>query len=304
MALINRNLVNWILLAAIVIVGGLAIVWFNRTPQIGTDDATFKTVDALFTAITSNRTDLVDASAARLKDLAAQGKLPDGAANELNSIIDQAKSGEWQPAAKRLYSFMQAQHRNEPRESASAPPADRKSNMKTETATLGGGCYWCLEAVFEQLKGVEKVVSGFSGGKGPTTYKDVCSGTTGHAEVIQITFDPKVISYHDLLEVFFAIHDPTTLNRQGNDVGTQYRSAIFYHSDEQKKTAEEVMKAVKDEGIWTAKVVTEVVPFKEFFAAEDYHQGYFRSNPNQGYCQAVVGPKVAKFRKKFADKLK
>ena len=176
--------------------------------------------------------------------------------------------------------------------------------MAHEIATLGGGCFWCLEAVFEQLRGVEKVVSGYAGGRGPTTYQDVCTGTTGHAEVVQVHFDTDVISFREVLEVFFAIHDPTTLNRQGADVGTQYRSAIFYHSDEQKRVAEEVMREVTAEGIWPGKLVTEVVPLTNFFPAEEYHQGYFRANPEQGYCQAVVSPKVAKFRQKFAKKLK
>jgi peptide-methionine (S)-S-oxide reductase len=174
-----------------------------------------------------------------------------------------------------------------------------------EQATLGGGCFWCLEAVFEQLKGVEKVESGYAGGRvADPTYKAVCTGVTGHAEVVQVTFDPAVISYRTLLEVFFATHDPTTLNRQGADVGTQYRSAIFYHSPEQEKTAREVIAAVKAEGVYDAPIVTEVVPLEKFWKAEDYHQGYFRANPYQGYCQAVVAPKVVKFRKRFADLLR
>jgi peptide-methionine (S)-S-oxide reductase len=174
-----------------------------------------------------------------------------------------------------------------------------------ELATLGGGCFWCLEAVFEQLNGVAKVESGYAGGRvAEPTYQAVCSGTTGHAEVVQVTFDPAVISYRTLLEVFFTIHDPTTLNRQGADVGTQYRSAIFYHSGEQEKIAREVIAALSAEGLWPAPIVTEVVPLEKFWKAEEYHQGYFRANPSQGYCQAVVAPKVVKARKKFADLLR
>lgn len=171
-----------------------------------------------------------------------------------------------------------------------------------DVATLGGGCFWCLEAVFEQLQGVETVESGYAGGRvAEPTYKAVCSGGTGHAEVVQVTFDPAVISYRTLLEVFFATHDPTTLNRQGADVGTQYRSAIFYHSPEQEKTAREVIAAVNAEGAWDAPIVTEVTPLEKFWKAEDYHQGYYRANPSQGYCQAVVNPKVIKARKRFAE---
>lgn len=176
--------------------------------------------------------------------------------------------------------------------------------MASELATLGGGCFWCLEAVFEQLKGVEKVESGYAGGaSSEPTYKQVCSGATGHVEVIQVTFDPAVISYHELLEVFFATHDPTTLNRQGHDIGTQYRSAIFVHSPEQAATAEATIRELDAAGIWPGKIVTEVVPAERFYKAEDYHQGYFRANPLQPYCLGVVSPKVAKFRQKFADKL-
>jgi peptide-methionine (S)-S-oxide reductase len=174
-----------------------------------------------------------------------------------------------------------------------------------EIATLGGGCFWCLEAVFEQLRGVTKVESGYAGGSTINpSYQQVCTGSTGHAEVVQVTFDPAVISYREILEVFFALHDPTTLNRQGNDVGTQYRSAIFYHSPDQKRVAEEVLAEFNKAGIWDRPPVTEVVPLTSFFRAEDYHQGYFRNNPTQGYCQAVVSPKVAKLRKQFAAKLK
>jgi peptide-methionine (S)-S-oxide reductase len=173
---------------------------------------------------------------------------------------------------------------------------------KTEVATLGGGCFWCLEAVFEQLRGVAQVESGYAGGSTVTpTYQQVCSGNTGHAEVVQITFDPSAISFAELLDVFFDIHDPTTLNRQGADVGTQYRSVIFYHSPEQKRVAEEKIAAQKASGI---SVVTQLVPFEAFYRAEDYHQGYFRKNPYQGYCQVVIAPKVDKFREHYAAKLK
>jgi peptide-methionine (S)-S-oxide reductase len=176
---------------------------------------------------------------------------------------------------------------------------------KREIATLGGGCFWCLEAVFEQLRGVEKVESGYAGGTAPKpTYHEVCTGSTGHAEVVQVTFDSAVISYPDVLDVFFATHDPTTLNRQGADVGTQYRSVILYHTPEQKEAAERRIAELNAAGIWEAPLVTEVVPFQAFYPAEDYHREYYRRNPTQGYCQVVVAPKVAKFRKQFADKLK
>ena len=169
----------------------------------------------------------------------------------------------------------------------------------TEVAILGGGCFWCLEAVFDELEGVESVESGYAGGSVTNpTYKQVCSGRTGHAEVVRVTFDPGVISYRDLLEVFFAIHDPTTLNRQGNDVGTQYRSVIFYASEDQKKTAAQV---VRELGV---SVVTEIAPAPEFYVAEDYHQEYFLNNSHQPYCQFVVAPKVQKFRTKFAARRK
>jgi peptide-methionine (S)-S-oxide reductase len=179
------------------------------------------------------------------------------------------------------------------------------SNAGVEIATLAGGCFWCLEAVYDQLRGVEDVVSGYSGGTVPDpTYKQVCTGTTGHAEVVQITFDPSVISFRDLLEVFFTIHDPTTLNRQGDDVGTQYRSAIFYHTPEQKATAEQVIQELTAAHLWNAPIVTEVAPFQAFYPAEDYHQQYFANNPDQGYCRMVVAPKVAKFRKQHLARLK
>lgn len=186
-------------------------------------------------------------------------------------------------------------------------PTDAKDGTAgtTEIATLGGGCFWCLEAVYEQLNGVLSVESGYSGGhvRNPS-YGDVCEGITGHAEVVQITFDPHVVSFRELLEVFFVIHDPTTLNRQGADVGTQYCSAIFYHSPEQRETAKQVIAEVKAAKIWDDPIVTEVTPFDAFYKAEAYHQGYFRNNPNQGYCRVVIAPKVSKFRKLFVDKLK
>jgi peptide-methionine (S)-S-oxide reductase len=179
------------------------------------------------------------------------------------------------------------------------------SNNNLETATLGAGCFWCVEAVFDDLKGVEDVVSGYSGGKTENpTYREVCSETTGHAEVTQIRFDPGEISFADILRVFFAVHDPTTLNRQGNDIGTSYRSAIFYHSDEQKQTAEEIIREVTEAGIYDNPIVTEVTKFDKFYPAEDYHQEYFANNPTQPYCAAVVAPKVAKFRKQFVSRLK
>lgn len=177
--------------------------------------------------------------------------------------------------------------------------------MSTQTAILAGGCFWCLEAVFDDLKGVESVESGYSGGHVPNpTYKQVCSDTTGHAEVVRVTFDPSVITYRDLLKVFFAIHDPTTLNRQGNDIGTSYRSAIFYLDDEQKRVAEEVIAELTAAQIWPNPIVTEVTPFDAFYLAEDYHQEYFAKNPFQPYCMAVVAPKVTKFRKQFVERLK
>ena len=174
-----------------------------------------------------------------------------------------------------------------------------------EVITLGGGCFWCLEAVFDNLKGVEEVVSGYSGGRAANpTYRQVCTGTTGHAEVIQVTFDPAKISLREILEVFFTIHDPTTLNRQGADTGTQYRSAIFYHTPQQKAVAEEVIHDLGKAGLWDAPIVTEVTPFSAFYPAEDYHQEYYTNNSEQPYCQIVIAPKVAKFRKKYLDRLK
>ena len=178
--------------------------------------------------------------------------------------------------------------------------------MAREIATLAGGCFWCLEAVFDQLKGVESVESGYMGGATPNpTYEQVCGGRTGHAEVVQVTFDPDVLDYQDLLGVFFTIHDPTTLNRQGNDVGTQYRSAIFFHSPGQEQVAREVIAGLTRDRLWGGTIVTEVVPASKFYIAEDYHQEYFaRVGGSNPYCSVVIEPKVAKFRKKFLDRLK
>jgi peptide-methionine (S)-S-oxide reductase len=179
------------------------------------------------------------------------------------------------------------------------------TSQAVETATLGGGCFWCIEAVFEQLEGVQRVVSGYAGGRAARpTYEQVCSGRTGHAEVIQVTFDPAVISYRELLEIFFAFHDPTTLNRQGADRGTQYRSIVLTHSPEQEAAAREVIAALGKAGLWKDPIVTEVAPLTEFFAAEDYHQGYYRQNPEQPYCQATIPPKLAKLRKQYLSRLK
>jgi peptide-methionine (S)-S-oxide reductase len=182
---------------------------------------------------------------------------------------------------------------------------DSANGSAREVATLGGGCFWCLEAVYQELRGVEKVESGYSGGDVPNpAYREVCSETTGHAEVVQVTFNPEVVSYRDILEVYFTIHDPTTLNRQGADVGTQYRSVIFYHDDEQRRIAEAVISDLESEGIWSNPIVTEVAPLDEFYVAEDYHQNYFRNNGFQPYCQVIIAPKVAKFRKQHLDRLK
>lgn len=173
-----------------------------------------------------------------------------------------------------------------------------------ELATLAGGCFWCLDAVYRELRGVDEVVVGYAGGEVPNpSYRLVCTGTTGHAEVVQVSFDPDVISFRDLLEVFFTIHDPTTLNRQGPDVGTQYRSAIYHHDETQRKVAAEVMDQVTEEGWWDDPLVTELEPLDEFYAAEEYHQNYFVKNPNQGYCRAIIAPKVAKFRKRWQERL-
>ena len=179
------------------------------------------------------------------------------------------------------------------------------TDKRTQTATLAGGCYWCLEAVYDDLIGVISVESGFSGGHVDNpSYEAVCTGTTGHTEVVQVTFDPDTITYEDLLRIFFTIHDPTTLNRQGNDIGTQYRSAIFYHDSEQEQTARRVIQEFTEAKLWDDPIVTEVKPFEAFYIAPDYHQEYFANNPNQPYCRAVVAPKVAKFRAKYADRLK
>jgi peptide-methionine (S)-S-oxide reductase len=175
----------------------------------------------------------------------------------------------------------------------------------SEQATLAGGCFWCLEAVYDQLRGVESVQSGYAGGRRPNpTYEQVCTGTTGHAEVVQIKYDPQQITYRDLLDVFFTIHDPTTLNRQGGDVGTQYRSAIFYHDEEQKRVAEEKIRELEAEQTWHDPIVTEIEPLAVFYPAEEYHRDYFERNPAQGYCSVVIAPKVAKARKQFLEKLK
>jgi len=174
-----------------------------------------------------------------------------------------------------------------------------------EVTTLGGGCFWCLEAVFEQLRGVKQVVSGYSGGEvANPSYKQVCRGNTGHAEVVQVTFDPEMITYRQLLDVFFDIHDPTTLNRQGGDVGPQYRSVIFYHDEAQRETAADVVEALAEEGRWDDPIVTELAPLEAFHEAEGYHQAYYRENATQPYCRAVISPKVAKFRKKHGGRLK
>jgi peptide-methionine (S)-S-oxide reductase len=174
-----------------------------------------------------------------------------------------------------------------------------------QVATLAGGCFWCLEAVFDELKGVASVESGYTGGQVPNpSYAQVCDGDTGHAEAVQITFNPQLLSYHDLLTVFFAIHDPTTLNRQGEDVGAQYRSAIFYHDEQQKEIAGQVIQEIADAHIWDTPIVTEVASLDKFYRAEDYHQEYFAHNSFQSYCRAVIAPKVSKFRKQFVDRLK
>jgi len=186
---------------------------------------------------------------------------------------------------------------------------EKESNMPTnhneELATLGGGCFWCIEAVLENVIGVAKVESGYTGGKTLNpTYRQVCNGDTGHAEVVRIAFDPRVLAYRDLLRIFFTIHDPTTLNRQGADAGTQYRSAIYYHSPEQKQIADEVIAEINAAQLWPRPIVTEVTPATTFYVAEEYHQGYYRLNPTQGYCSYVIEPKLAKFRKQFTDKIK
>ncbi|MBA2503081.1 MAG: peptide-methionine (S)-S-oxide reductase MsrA [Pyrinomonadaceae bacterium] len=174
-----------------------------------------------------------------------------------------------------------------------------------EVATLGAGCFWCIEAVFAELKGVEKVESGYSGGKmNDPTYRQVCSGTTGHAEVIQVTFDPRIVSFREILRIFFDVHDPTTLNRQGADVGTQYRSAIFYHTEEQRAAAEGLIGELNAAKVWGAPVVTEIAPFEKFYKAEDYHQEYFKLHGEEPYCRVVIAPKMSKFREHYGERLK
>ena len=178
-------------------------------------------------------------------------------------------------------------------------------SVKTDTATFGQGCFWCAEAIFERVKGVESVISGYAGGHTPNpSYEQVCNGNTGHAEVVQIIYNPDVISYDDLLKIFWKTHDPTTLNRQGADVGEQYRSIILYHNEQQKEKAEYYKKELDKSGAWDKPIVTQIVPFTKFYNAEDYHQNYFEKNPNQGYCSFVIAPKVEKFEKVFKDKLK
>jgi peptide-methionine (S)-S-oxide reductase len=186
-----------------------------------------------------------------------------------------------------------------------APPAESPAEPETKLATFGGGCFWCVEAVFQQLEGVVSVQSGYAGGTVDNpTYKQVCSGTTGHAEVCQIRYDPAKVSFDELLEAFWKTHDPTTLNRQGADVGTQYRSVIFYHDDQQRAQAEQRKQELDASGAWADPIVTEISPLLKFYPAEDYHQNYFRTNPQEGYCQFVIRPKLEKFEKVFADKLK
>jgi peptide-methionine (S)-S-oxide reductase len=179
------------------------------------------------------------------------------------------------------------------------------SDRDRELATLGGGCFWCQEAVYKDLKGVESVVSGYAGGEPENpTYQEVCGGRSGHAEVVQIAYDPNVVSFRDLLDVFFAIHDPTTKDRQGADVGPQYRSIVLYHSPEQKAEAERAIAELEEKKVWSARIVTEIVPLEKFYPGEDYHQDYYVRNPRQGYCQIVIAPKVAKFRTQYMDRLK
>ena len=179
------------------------------------------------------------------------------------------------------------------------------TTTKTELATLGGGCFWCIEAVFERVRGVEKVVSGYSGGRRANpTYEQVTTGATGHAEVVQVHFDPSVLSFRQVLEIFFAMHDPTTLNRQGADVGTQYRSVIFYHDEKQKETAQELLREFERESVFPDPVVTELSPLSAFYEAERYHQDYYDNNPSQGYCRVVIAPKVNKLRAKYTELLK
>jgi len=181
----------------------------------------------------------------------------------------------------------------------------QSTSQHKQDVTIGGGCFWCLEPLFDDLVGVEKVEVGYSGGSGKNpSYQQVCTGTTGHAEVVQITFDPQVISLREILQIFFTVHDPTTLNRQGADVGPQYRSIVLYRDDEQKETAEQVIREIEAAKIWGAPIVTQLLQLQVFYKAEDYHQGYFDANPQAAYCQAVIAPKVVKFRKRFAVRLK
>jgi methionine-S-sulfoxide reductase len=188
---------------------------------------------------------------------------------------------------------------------SSTTPAAAGETVDLEKATFGSGCFWCTEAVFQQLRGVKSVVSGYSGGSVENpTYEQVCSGRTGHAEVIQVTYDPKEISFDDLLKVFWQTHDPTTLNRQGHDVGTQYRSAIFYHDDEQRRVAEQYKKQLGASGVFRGPIVTEIEPLRTFYSAENYHQDYYHSNPRQQYCEFVIRPKIEKFNKEFKELLK
>ncbi|MCI4318890.1 MAG: peptide-methionine (S)-S-oxide reductase MsrA [Thermoplasmata archaeon] len=188
---------------------------------------------------------------------------------------------------------------------ASSKPSSSGAGPAAETATLAGGCFWCLEAVFTELSGVLRVDSGYAGGQlANPSYEDVCTGQTGHAEVVQVTFDPARLPYDQLLRIFFTIHDPTTLDRQGGDVGTQYRSAIFYHDSAQHQAAEAVLREISEAKIWRGKIVTEIVPFTQFFPAEEYHRNYFQRNPTAGYCRAIIAPKVAKFRHQFTSQLK
>ena len=200
---------------------------------------------------------------------------------------------------------MMASCANAQSKSSDTPPTDTQEQSKLELATFGAGCFWCTEAVFERVKGVEKVVSGYAGGfvENPT-YKAVCTGQTGHAEVIQLTFDPAVISFADLLEIFWKTHDPTTVNQQGPDYGTQYRSAVFYHNEKQKETAEQYKKQLDDSKVFKRPIVTEITRFTNFYPAEGYHQDYFEENPRQAYCRAYISPKIKKFNRMFKDKLK
>jgi methionine-S-sulfoxide reductase len=188
------------------------------------------------------------------------------------------------------------------KESSSQNSKTFNMNQKIDTITLGGGCYWCMEAIFQRLKGVENIESGFSGGamKNPT-YREVCTGQTGHAEVVQITYDGSIVSFPEILKIFFTMHDPTTLNRQGNDRGTQYRSVIFYRNEQQKMTAEDLIKALNKSNAYPAPIVTEVKPFEVFYKAEDYHQNYYNENSEEGYCRFVIQPKIEKFEKVFKD---